>query len=111
MFVPNLLSVYFWDHPSFCSNRENIDSWEIVDCSWSFLTSSGNLVDWSGSCYHIYNRSNNFHTERFVNLTTIGGSWYFDRAVVPQRLELVSKELNHLAAILHVYAGGLNFRK
>ena len=23
-------------------------------------------------------------------------------------LELVSKELNHLAAILHVYAGGLN---
>ena len=26
-------------------------------------------------------------------------------------LELVSKELNHLAAILHVYAGGLNFVK
>ena len=26
-------------------------------------------------------------------------------------LELVSKELNHLAAILHVYAGGLNFLK
>ena len=25
------------------------------------------------------------------------------------QLELVSKELNHLAAILHVYAGGLNF--
>ena len=25
------------------------------------------------------------------------------------RLELVSKELNHLAAILHVYARGLNF--
>ena len=25
--------------------------------------------------------------------------------------ELVSKELNHLAAILHVYAGGLNFMK
>ena len=24
-------------------------------------------------------------------------------------LELVSKELNHMAAILHVYAGGLNF--
>ena len=24
---------------------------------------------------------------------------------------LVSKELNHLAAILHVYAGGLNFMK
>ena len=30
--------------------------------------------------------------------------------IVPQ-LELVSKELNHLAAILHVYAGGLNFMK
>ena len=28
-----------------------------------------------------------------------------------QKLELVSKELNHLAAILHVYAGGLNFMK
>ena len=27
------------------------------------------------------------------------------------RLELVSKELNHLAAILHVYAGGSNFKK
>ena len=26
-------------------------------------------------------------------------------------LELVSKELNHLATILHVYAGGLNFMK
>ena len=26
-------------------------------------------------------------------------------------VELVSKELNHLAAILHVYAGGLNFMK
>ena len=27
------------------------------------------------------------------------------------KLELVSKELNHLAAILRVYAGGLNFVK
>ena len=26
-----------------------------------------------------------------------------------KKVELVSKELNHLAAILHVYAGGLNF--
>ena len=26
-------------------------------------------------------------------------------------LELVSKELNHMVAILHVYAGGLNFMK
>ena len=26
-------------------------------------------------------------------------------------VELVSKELNHLAAILHVYAEGLNFMK
>ena len=29
----------------------------------------------------------------------------------PLVLELVSKELNHLAAILHVYAGGLIFMK
>ena len=29
----------------------------------------------------------------------------------PWNLELVSMELNHLAAILHVYAGGLNFMK
>ena len=29
----------------------------------------------------------------------------------PGSLELVSEELNHLAAILHVYAGGLNFMK
>ena len=27
------------------------------------------------------------------------------------QLELVSKELNHLAAILRVYAGGLNYMK
>ena len=27
------------------------------------------------------------------------------------KIELVSKELNHLAAILHVYAGDLNFMK
>ena len=27
----------------------------------------------------------------------------------PVLLELVSKELNHLAAILHVYAGGVDF--
>ena len=26
-----------------------------------------------------------------------------------ERIELVSKQLNHLEAILHVYAGGLNF--
>ena len=31
--------------------------------------------------------------------------------MVVYTLELVSKELNHLAAILHVYAGGLNFMK
>ena len=30
---------------------------------------------------------------------------------VAQGVELVSKELHHLAAILHVYAGGLNFMK
>ena len=27
------------------------------------------------------------------------------------KVDLVSKELNHLAAILHVYVGGLNFMK
>ena len=27
------------------------------------------------------------------------------------KVELVPKELNHLVAILHVYAGGLNFMK
>ena len=27
------------------------------------------------------------------------------------KVKLVSKELNHLAVILHVYAGGLNFMK
>ena len=30
---------------------------------------------------------------------------------VALKVELVSKELNHLAAILHVYAGGLIFMK
>ena len=36
---------------------------------------------------------------------------YFDFWPKINILELVSKELNHLAAILHVYAGGLNFMK
>jgi hypothetical protein len=31
--------------------------------------------------------------------------------IEPLKVELVSKELNHLAAILHVYAVGLNFMK
>ena len=31
--------------------------------------------------------------------------------VIGYMVELVSKELNHLAAILHVYAGGLIFMK
>jgi hypothetical protein len=30
---------------------------------------------------------------------------------IEMNIELVSKELNHLVAILHVYAGGLNFMK
>ena len=34
-----------------------------------------------------------------------------DRQVNTLLVELVSKELNHLAAILQVYAGGLNFMK
>ena len=40
-------------------------------------------------------------------------SWLSFQNKVPNQicfsLELVSKELNHLEAILHVYAGGLNF--
>ena len=35
--------------------------------------------------------------------------WHVEKIGVS--LELVSKELNHLAAILHVYARGLNFMK
>ena len=31
--------------------------------------------------------------------------------ILEANVELVSKELNHLAAIFHVYAGGLNFMK
>ena len=37
------------------------------------------------------------------------GRWTWKDRI--DELELVSKELNHLAAILHVYAGGLNFMK
>ena len=36
---------------------------------------------------------------------------YYVNDINAGTLELVSKELNHLAAILHVYAGGLNFMK
>jgi hypothetical protein len=40
-------------------------------------------------------------------------NWYVETKIkaIASYLELVSKELNHLAAILHVYAGGLNFMK
>ena len=38
-------------------------------------------------------------------------SQFFSVVSLGPFLELVSKELNHLAAILDVYAGGLNFMK
>ena len=46
-------------------------------------------------------------------IENLGATSYTPAAPVykPCELELVSKELNHLAAILHVYAGGLNFMK
>ena len=37
-------------------------------------------------------------------------AWFFSKSKEFLRVR-VSKELNHLAAILHVYAGGLNFMK
>ena len=62
---------------------------------------------------------NNFHERSFFLLIKqlINKAWFF--LSIPQcssfsegsYVELVSKELNHLAAILHVYAGGLNFMK
>ena len=39
------------------------------------------------------------------------GSHLTSLQILEGNVELVSKELNHLAAILHVYAGGLNFMK
>ena len=39
------------------------------------------------------------------------GACETDSPFFVQKLELVSEELNHLAAILHVYAGGLIFMK
>ena len=46
----------------------------------------------------------------YSNVT--GFTWYFNYLLKDgPKVELVSKELNHLAAILHVYAGGLNFTK
>ena len=49
---------------------------------------------------HINNGTNNFNT----SLIPIMISY----SKIQFAVELVSKELNHLAAILHVYAGGLN---
>jgi hypothetical protein len=39
------------------------------------------------------------------------GRLFLEKLKKRPMLELVSKELNHLAAILHVYAGGLIFMK
>ena len=43
----------------------------------------------------------------YVILTHVFYRWNMDEIFI----ELVSKELNYLVAILHVYAGGLNFMK
>ena len=42
------------------------------------------------------------------NILHGNGKYEHNKVII---LELVSKELNHLAAILHVYAGGLIFMK
>ena len=59
-----------------------------------------------------------FHTYSSVNLLIIGNgvcsqscSCRIELESQKSTLELVSKELYHLAAILHVYAGGLIFMK
>ena len=44
--------------------------------------------------------------QNLLNFPTLFYYWFHEETV-----ELVPKELNHLAAILHVYAGGLNFMK
>ena len=47
-------------------------------------------------------------SENFINYQNFKRKFYM---TVHTALELVSKELNPLAAILHVYAGGLIFMK
>ena len=43
--------------------------------------------------------------------TKLASDWRLSLTSLESFLELVSKELNHLAAILHVYAGVLIFMK
>jgi len=43
--------------------------------------------------------------------TNVSTKFITGQVIYSPALELVSKELNHLVAILHVYAGGLNFMK
>ena len=50
-----------------------------------------------------------WHILQFWFLAHVGLTRQFQTLLL--QLELVSKELNHFAAILHVYAGGLNFMK
>ena len=47
----------------------------------------------------------------FVTFTTVCTFFGSNIITGPPWIELVSKELNHFAAILHVYAWGLNFMK
>ena len=46
-----------------------------------------------------------------IKINEVKGYALQNREKTPSTLEIVSKELNHFAAILHVYAGGLNFMK
>ena len=45
----------------------------------------------------------------FIQFSSIFSLALIEFLRMSHTIELVSKELNHLAAILHVYAGGLNF--
>ena len=61
--------------------------------------------------YSKFNKLPQYFNLLLTKLNFWFGKYSREEPIQGWKLELVSKELNHLAAILHVYAGGLNFMK
>ena len=86
-----------------------------TDAQWSLISLKSTTfalgqTNWADKFWGIWGIFGpNFGTLRSLSIFSIIELLFLKNQAF--ELELVSKELNHLAAILHVYTGGLNFMK